>query len=115
MIEELANLLESFDGTASQMRCFTHVLNLVVKSIIRQFDIPAAQSDKELDDATEELLKLASDIDIEEEKFDNNEDDESDNVEGWIDEREMMTEKELDELEASVVPVRLLLTKVRQP
>jgi hypothetical protein len=40
MIQELANLLEHFPGPANQMRCFTHVLNLVVKSIIQQFDLP---------------------------------------------------------------------------
>ena len=37
---------------------------------------------------------------------------EDDNEEGWIDECEEMTEDELRELSASVVPVRLLLTKV---
>ena len=35
------------------------------------------------------------------------------NEEGWIDEREEMTEAELRELSASVAPVKLLLTKVR--
>ena len=39
-------------------------------------------------------------------------DGEDDNVDGWIDEREEMTEEELRELVASVGPVRLLLTKV---
>lgn len=37
---------------------------------------------------------------------------EDDNDEGWIDEREEMSEDELRELSASVAPVRLLLTKV---
>ncbi|TFK61912.1 hypothetical protein BDN72DRAFT_749645, partial [Pluteus cervinus] len=38
MIEELVNLLDNFPGPANQTRCFTHVLNLVVKSMIKQFD-----------------------------------------------------------------------------
>jgi hypothetical protein len=60
MINELANLLDDFPGSANQTRCFTHVLNLVIKSIIRQFDLPKAQGDKILDEAANELLNLAS-------------------------------------------------------
>jgi len=40
MIEELAVLIDDFPGPANQTRCFLHILNLVVKSIIRQFDLP---------------------------------------------------------------------------
>jgi hypothetical protein len=35
-------------------------------------------------------------------------------VEGWIDERTLMTDAELKELDASVEPVHLLLMKVSQ-
>ncbi len=115
MFEELVNLLNDFPGAANQTRCFTHVLNLVVKSIIKQFDIPGVQADKVLDDAVEELLKLAGDIEAEEEVSEcgkDGEDGEDDNFEGWIDERETMSEEELEELDACVGPVRLLLTKV---
>jgi hypothetical protein len=101
MIEELANLLDDFPGPANQTRCFTHVLNLVVKSIIRQFDRP---NSKNKDEATNEML---SNI-----EFDGDENCEDDNVEGWVDERELMTEKELEELDESVEPLRLLLMKV---
>ncbi|KDR65506.1 hypothetical protein GALMADRAFT_148651 [Galerina marginata CBS 339.88] len=66
MIEGLSDLLEDFPGAANQTRCFTHVLNLIVKSIIKQFDIPEAKAHKVFDDATKELLKLAGDIDTEE-------------------------------------------------
>jgi hypothetical protein len=37
---------------------------------------------------------------------------EDDNVEGWIDECLHMTDVELEELDGSVEPVRLVLTKV---
>ena len=76
MVEELANLLDDFPGPANQTRCFLHILNLVVKSIIRQFDLPKSkkrsdgrdelEDDPTLDAATAELLKLAADIDLEE-------------------------------------------------
>jgi len=114
MIKELAELLDDFPGPANHTRCFTHVLNLVVKSIIRQFDLPSSEGDNEV---TKELLSLAGDIDIEEDVLagvdeEDGVDGESDNTEGWIDEREMMSEEELDELNDSIAPVRLLLTKV---
>jgi hypothetical protein len=35
-----------------------------------------------------------------------------DNDEGWVDEREDMTEEDKEELEDSVRPIRVLLTKV---
>ena len=125
MIEELAILIDDFPGAANQTRCFLHVLNLVVKSIIKQFDLPASKktSDNEDDDenymveATNELLKLAREIEREEEITASRDDEEDatedDNVEGWVDEREEMTDAELLKLEASVKPVRLLLSKVR--
>jgi len=55
MIAELANLLDDFPGPANQTRCFTHILNLIVKSVIRQFDLPKSKGEKILDDAAKEL------------------------------------------------------------
>src|SRR6266545_79219 len=114
MITELADLLDGFPGATNQTRCFLYVMNLVVKSIIKQFDLPKAQADGILDKATKELLALAGDIILEEEesRHDGKDDDEDDDCEGWIDERETMTEWEREELNDSVKPVRLLLTKV---
>ena len=67
-----------------------------------------------LDEATIELLKLAGDIDLEEQITASASDDEvaDDEEEGWVDKHEDMTEDELKELAASVQPVQLLLTKV---
>ena len=125
MIEELANLLDDFPGPANQTRCFLHILNLVVKSIIRQFDLPKSKKTSDdgdednpmLDAAMMELLKLTGDIDLEEEitasTGDGDDSVEDDDDEGWIDEHDEMTEAELNELAINVQPVRLLLTKVR--
>jgi hypothetical protein len=114
MIEELANLLEDFPRAANQTRCFLHILNLVVKSIIKQFDLPKAQANGILDEATNELLALAGDIAREEQQTADvgKDDDDDNNEEGWIDKRELMSEWERDELDESVQPVRLLLIKV---
>jgi len=66
MIEELADLLCDFPGETNQTRCFTHILNLIAKSIIKQFDILKAHADEVLYDTAKELAALAVDLDIEE-------------------------------------------------
>jgi hypothetical protein len=56
MIEHLSTLIENFPGAANQTRCFTHILNLVAKSILRQFDTPKKAADgdfRDLDDASD--------------------------------------------------------------
>jgi hypothetical protein len=114
MIQELQHLLDDFPGAANQTRCFAHIINLVVKSILHQFDVPKAKANKALDEASKVLLHIAEDIETEEAKTQaNSSDDElADNVEGWIDERDLMDEGEREALAASVMPVRLGLTKI---
>jgi hypothetical protein len=118
MIQELSDLLENFPGAANQTRCFTHILNLVVKSVLKQFDSPKKKTRDSLqDDGANERLDEPEDIDDEElgpEDLNNqyNDNEEDDNIDGWIDERVELSQVEVDELEASVLPVRLVLTKV---
>ena len=91
------------------MRC--HSEGLIVKNIIRQFDSLKSN----LNEVTNELLSLAGNIEIDEglERREGDEgEDKDDNVEGWIDERTLMTQEEVEELDASVEPLCLLLTKV---
>ncbi|TFK35263.1 hypothetical protein BDQ12DRAFT_571381, partial [Crucibulum laeve] len=38
MVMELAQLLEAFPDAANHTRCSTHILNLVTKSILHQFN-----------------------------------------------------------------------------
>ena len=102
MVTELVNLIEEFSGPANQTWCFTHVLNLVVKSIIKQFDLSNSKSGKIFDDATKELLSLAGNIELEGDELSRDGEDgvagEDDSVEGWIDECTLMDE-DLEELE----------------
>ena len=115
MIEELESLLDDFPGAANRARCFTHILNLVVKSIMKQFDLPLAKKDNITDEVTMELFRLAGNIEEEEVatiQDSEGSDDENDNTEGWIDEQLNMSKEELDELEDAIQPVRFLLTKV---
>jgi len=66
MIEELAIQLNDFLGSASQVWCFTHILNLVVKSIMCQFDISDKKMGDIADEATQKLHRLAGNIEHEE-------------------------------------------------
>ena len=115
MINELAKLVDDFPGSANQTRCFLRILNLIVKSIIQQFDVPTSNKlsdgndvDESVDEGTEELLKLAGDIDFKEEitAGAGDEDDvmNDDNNEGWVDKHEGMTEEELVDLSERVQP-----------
>ncbi|KAG2737548.1 hypothetical protein P692DRAFT_201670425, partial [Suillus brevipes Sb2] len=38
MVAELAELVPHFSGPSSRTRCFLHIVNLVAKSLIREFD-----------------------------------------------------------------------------
>ena len=69
-------------------------------------------SDKTMDLAVEELLKLAGEVKIKGELM-ANEEDKDDNHKGWIDKCEELSEDELRDLSISIALVRLLLTKVR--
>ena len=114
MVLELSNLLLDFPGATNQTWCFLHVLNLVVKSILQQFDVPKTNNEV-VDDALEELAKLAGNIEQEEAKCcevnsdKGNEDD--DYVDGWIDKRANMTD-EKEELNEAIQPICLVLTKL---
>ncbi|KAA1479016.1 hypothetical protein DENSPDRAFT_751612, partial [Dentipellis sp. KUC8613] len=43
MVDELAELIDGFSGQVARTRCFAHVVNLVAKSLLRQFDVPKAK------------------------------------------------------------------------
>ena len=65
MIKHLLTFIESFTSTANQTRCFTHILDLVAKSILCQFDTPkkAAQGNsRDFDDAKDALAALAQEL-----------------------------------------------------
>ena len=130
MVEELASLLENFPGAANQTRCFLHILNLTAKSILQQFEIPKKKNSdgnggdgddgdgwdnkKVLKKAISELQALSKEIEEEENTSQVETDDveDNDNEEGLEDERQDLTEEQIAELEADLMPVRLMLTKV---
>jgi hypothetical protein len=62
MIDELADLLPYFRGSTNRVRCFLHILNLVARKILMQFDLPK----KKPGHLETDLDQLAGDIDEEE-------------------------------------------------
>ena len=49
MVEKLSKKIENFPGEASRVCCFAHVLQLVAKNIIQQFDVPKENKGGHLD------------------------------------------------------------------
>jgi hypothetical protein len=114
MIDELVDMVPDFPGKTNQTRCFAHVLNLVAKLVIKQFDVPGKRSDKESDD-DEILRELAEGIDIEEIETrlaHANEDLDPDNDKGWVDEFALMLGEEQADFNASVLPICTVIVKV---
>ena len=117
MIDRLGDRIKSFPGSANCARCFNHVVALVAKSSICQFDVPKGQADAALDEAERELIDLAEGIDIEDETTQGewevpDDDDDGENGEGWVDEVAALSVADREELEANVRPIRLVLVKV---
>ena len=119
MADEMEHLLPAF-SSGNRVRCFTHVLNLIAKALLKQFEM-AKKSENEDDDFTEEeakLLTLAENLDEEEftmaeEKMDENGGaDEEDSMDKWVDEVDALTPNERLLLEDEIRPVKMVLVKV---
>jgi hypothetical protein len=112
MIDKLEEILTKFGGSASQTCCFAHIINLIAKTIISQFDIPKSKDDTLSNEVMKELKELARDIKAEKlmtraskSKEDEKDNEDDDNMEGWVDEHEEMEEWELEALDGDVQPV----------
>ena len=62
MIDVLAELLPAFPGGANRTRCFTHILNLMVKVILHQFDGAKEKANERLKGTSHDLDDLVGDI-----------------------------------------------------
>jgi hypothetical protein len=95
----------------------THTLSISAEAILKQFDVPKEQNDKVLDVAAQAFADLAKELEVEEklalesqEVEDNKEDDQP--LDSWVDLQDGLTEEQLEELDASIQPVQLMLIKV---
>ena len=89
--------------------CFLHVVNLIAKSFLKQFDVKkkrggAASDDVELDELVEEVEQ-----DEVNSPPDGGEDDKTDDdLDGWVDKVEKLTEEEQELLECIKLIKRVL-------
>jgi len=118
MIDELVDMLPNFPGQVNHCHCFLHIVNLIAKTLLKQFDVPKKDAESALDDAERELLDLAAGINLEEmvtvaeAGAGNKDDEENNNIEGWVDEMALLSDDERAALCKNVRPVRLVLVKV---
>src|ERR1700720_1660309 len=97
MIDELAELLEKFPGSSNCTRCFLHP-----KTLLKQIDLPKKAAKDALDNAEKKLLDLADGLDSEAltsemiaSEFGNDkEEPQNDNMDGWVDKMEKLSEDE---------------------
>ena len=131
MIEHLATLIDTFPSAMNQTQCFTHILNLIAKSVLHQFEALKVKGGKVLDNAVWELAVVFDDLEDDDVADDdvaldgegNKDGDEENDVDDDVvdddedrlpDEWSGMLEEELVSLEKSVKPVQLVLTKVSE-
>ena len=111
----MAKTLTAF-SEVNRTHCFTHIINLIAKSLLKQFD--SKEKDEEnLTDEEYKLLDLAGNIEeeqvfiMENDTGDGDTPDDND-MDGWVDEIEELTYAEKENLDMSVKPVCVMLVKV---
>lgn len=117
LAQELQKLLPSWGGSSSRVWCFLHILNLISKIILGQFDAEEDKEDATVAAAEEALKELMDGLDLQGDDADGM-DEEGDGidehmVDQWIEERLDLTEAEREALKESMAPVKTLLMKVR--
>lgn len=135
MVAEIQSALADFTE-ANRTRCFLNIVNLIAKSLLKQLEVKKKGPDgtdttnkstkltnnstsephttEEYAETDPELLDLSKDQEVEEElAMDYGEDDEEDDdLEGWVDEVSEMTVEEREALETKVRPIKIMLGKV---
>ena len=115
MIDKLGSILDTFPGSTNQTRCFLHIITLVAKSVLCQFELPKASDKDLLSEGAKELVALAEDLEanMDDHNGEDNDDDEleDDNDDEEQGECEGMSDEEIAKLEECVQPVRLVLGK----
>lgn len=138
MVRELEKQVPAFANEASLTRCFLHLVNPVARTTIRIFDIPEKNSrstnnggdggDPIPAQAQQQLEKLSENLELEDaethasmvqdvqesDKDKDFQDDLENSTKGWIDERELMGDKDNEILDVSVIPVWLDILKVHR-
>ena len=117
MVNRLTDLLPNFSGASNRCCCFLHIVNLVAKSILKQFDVPDNKANATLNQAECELINLAAGIDMEElltraEQGVGGDSEGNDNDDGWVNETVLFSAVEREQPRDDIQPVCLVLKKV---
>ena len=130
MVETLAKVISHFPGAANRARCTAHIINLVTKMILRQFDAKKTNgttkksndtenntnnepNNTELVNDEDDLTGLAEGLDREEQEVADDEDEEmSENVEADLKDLEEVLKEEVLEVAKLVKPLQRVLIKV---
>lgn len=62
MVKALGELDNSFLGAASHVQCFAHIIDLVAKTVLCQFDTARKGDDADVDAGTDKMAALLSEI-----------------------------------------------------
>ena len=109
MVSEMEKLLTEF-LEVNCTHCFVHILNLITKSLLKQFDMKQ-KTEEDLTDDKHELSDLAGNMQEEESimamENDTGDDDTADenDMDGWVNEMEHLTASEKENLDESIKPV----------
>lgn len=114
MMAELGDLIAHFGGEAARTRCFLHIINLVTKSLIKQFNLPKRKGDVSWQYLDDELKRLEEDIALDNYQTGGEfgEDEEVDKTEGLVNELDFLTDNECAELMEHLKLLHLMLAKV---
>ena len=105
--------LPSFDGHRAHVRCFLHVLSLVVKSLLKQFDGRPDPEKAGMEDADHALLNLLEGLQGYDRVIEDDAGDEDDDpADDEVDTLQNMSEVERAQFEVQVCPVKVVLAKV---
>jgi hypothetical protein len=116
MVTKLDDQLEEF-SKANRVRCFLHIVNLVAKSLLKQFDVNTKRgesADPDAEQLDDLLVELTKDFEYEEsltQELDSV-DDKVDDEDGMLVEDKTLTEEEQAAIDADIHPVKLVLAKV---
>jgi hypothetical protein len=120
MVDHLAKILDNFPSSPNQTHWFAHMLNLIAKCIMRQFN--ALKKKKERDNGWDEAFDALDALANELENNTKNEENDANNKEREVEDGEVekgtfngqegMTAEEVQDLEKTVKPVQRVLVKV---
>jgi hypothetical protein len=116
LITKFADCVAHFGGESSQTWCFLHIINLIAKSLICEFDplkknIPHTGT---INDKPEEFANLDQEDILTREEDPDKGHKKDNNDKGWVDDVSMLNKEEHAELLEHIMPICVALAKVRK-